>query len=124
MDSLEVVSINNELALDVKKNAIKAKILARINELGINTTGYRMNNEFLLLVCNLVEHLVNKKKYNIDKKELVIDVLNAIFSLNATEKVTAENNIQFLFNNKAIKRVSRFYLFCVGAREYFLGKKK
>lgn len=124
MDNLQVVSINNDLALDVKRSAIKAKILERINELGISTASYRMNNEFLLLVCNLVEHLVNKKKYKIDKKALVIDVLNAIFSLNPAEKVTTENNIEFLWNNKNIKKVSKFYLFCCGVKEYLCGKKK
>lgn len=124
MDNLHVVSINNDLALDVKRNAIKAQILARINELGISTASYRMNNEFLLLVCNLVEHLVNKKKYKIDKKALVVDVLNSIFNLTAPEKVTIENNIEFLWNNKNIKRVSQFYLFCCGVREYFLGNPK
>lgn len=124
MDNLHVVSINNDLALDVKRNAIKVKILERINELGISTASYRMNNEFLLLVCNLVEHMVNKKKFKIDKKALVIDVLNAIFSLNPAEKTTAENNIEFLWNNKNIKKVSQFYLFCCGVKEYFMGQKK
>lgn len=124
MDSLHVVSINNDLALDVKRNAIKTKILARINELGISTASYRMSSEFLVWVCNLVEHVVHQKKFKIDKKALVIDILNAIFSLNPAEKTTAENNIEFLWNNKNIKKVSKFYLFCCGAKEYFLGQKK
>lgn len=124
MDNLAVVSINNELALDVKRNAIKAKIVERIGELKINVESYKGNSEFLLLVCNLTEHLVNKKKYRIDKKELVIDILTSFFPLNSAERVTVGNNIEFLWNNKNIKKVSAFYLFCVGVKEYFVGKKK
>jgi len=122
--SLELVSINNDLALDVKRNEIKSKIIARINELGITITTYRLNNEFLLLICNLVEHLVNKKKYKIDKKILVVEILNQLFTLNAVEKANVESNIEFLWNNKNIKKVSAFKLFCVGVKECFGYTKK
>lgn len=122
--SLELVSINNDLALDVKRNEIKSKIITRINELGITIATYRLNNEFLLLVCNLVEHLVNKKKYKIDKKILVVEIFTQLFNLNAIEKTTVESNIEFLWNNKNIKKVSAFKLFCVGVKEYFGCAKK
>ena len=82
------------------------------------------NNEFLLLICNLVEHLVNKKKYKIDKKVLVVEILNQLFTLNAVEKANVESNIEFLWNNKNIKKVSAFKLFCVGVKEYFGFTKK
>lgn len=123
MSGLALVSVNNDLALDVKRNEIKNKIIARINELGVTVATYRLNNEFLLLICNLVEHLVNKKKYKIDKKVLVVEILNQLFTLNAVEKVNVESNIEFLFNNKNIKKVSAFKLFCCGVKEYFFGKK-
>jgi hypothetical protein len=123
MSGLELVSVNNDLALDVKRNEIKNKIIARINELGVTVATYRLNNEFLLLVCNLVEHLVNKKKYKIDKKVLVVEILNQLFTLNTVEKTNVESNIEFLWNNKNIKKVSAWKLFCVGVREYFSPKK-
>lgn len=124
MSGLELVSVNNDLALDVKRNEIKNKIIARISELGITVATYRLNNEFLLLICNLVEHLVNKKKYKIDKKVLVVEILNQLFTLNAVEKANVESNIEFLWNNKNIKKVSAFKLFCVGVKEYFGFTKK
>jgi hypothetical protein len=123
MSGLELVSVNNDLALDVKRNEIKNKIIARISELGITVATYRLNNEFLLLICNLVEHLVNKKKYKIDKKVLVVEILNQLFTLNAVEKANVESNIEFLWNNKNIKKVSAWKLFCVGIKEYFSSKK-
>jgi hypothetical protein len=124
MSGLELVSVNNDLAFDVKRTEIKNKIIARVNELGITIATYRLNNEFLLLVCNLVEHLVNKKKYKIDKKVLVVEILNQLFTLNAVEKANVESNIEFLWNNKNIKSVSRWKLFCVGVKECFGYTKK
>lgn len=123
MDNLEIVPINHEMAVDVRRTAIKHRIIERIGELKINIETYKGNSTMLLLICNLAEHLV-KKKYKIDKKELVVDIMHELFKLNATEKETLKNNIEFLFNNGNIKKVSSFYLFCVGVKEYFIGKKK
>lgn len=123
MDNLAVVSLNHELAYDSKRNAIKAKILERIVELKLNVESYRGNSEFILLITNLAEFLC-KKKYKIDKKELVVEILNELFNLNSVERITVQKNIQFLWNNGSIKKVSAFYLFCCSIKEYFVGKKK
>jgi len=123
MDSLAVVPINHEMAVDVRRTAIKNKIIERIQELKINIESYKGNSTMLLLICNLAEHLV-KKKYKIDKKELVVDIMHELFQLNSVERITVQNNIEFLFNNGNIKKASAFYLFCVGVKEYFVGKKK
>lgn len=123
MDNLAVVSLNHELAYDSKRNAIKSKILERIGELKLVVESYRGNSEFILLISNLAEFLC-KKKYGIDKKELVIEILNELFNLNTAERNTIQKNIQFLWNNGSIKNVSAFRLFCCSVKEYFIGKKK
>jgi predicted nucleotide-binding protein (sugar kinase/HSP70/actin superfamily) len=123
MSSLVIVPLQNNLALEVKKVEIKNKIIERINDLKINTATYRLNNELLLLVCNLVEHLV-KKKYKINKKDFVVEIMNQLFvNLTPAEIQTINSNIEFLWSNKNITKLSRFYLFCCGAYEYFLKKK-
>ena len=123
MSDLSIVPIQNNLAFDVKKNEIKSKIIERIKELNINTATYRLNNEFLLLVCNLVEHLV-KKKYKINKKEFVVEIMNQLFvGLTPAELQTINSNIEFLWCNKNIKKLSSFYLFCCGVYEYFIKKR-
>lgn len=124
-NNLDLVSINNSLALDVKKQEIKTKIINRINELGLTISNYRGNTELILLCANLVEHLVDKKKFKkLDKKEMVIDVLNTLFNLTPQEKMALDANIEFLHSNKNIKKVSGFKLFCVGVKEYFGFTKK
>ena len=66
MADLQVIPLRNNLFKDWQIVEIKSKIINRINELHINNSKYRTDQEFLILICNLIEHLVNKK-YNIDE---------------------------------------------------------
>jgi len=120
--SLDLVSITPNLANEVKVQQIKEKIILRVAELKVNDVKFKNNQDVLLLVCNLVEHLVKDKK--IKKKDLVLDIIQAIFAPTPAERTVIENNIEFLHSNKAIKKLSRFYLFCVGMYEYFCKSKK
>ena len=122
MSGLEIVSITPSLALDVKVNQIKEKIVKRIDELKLTDAKYKTSNDVLLLVCNLTEHLVREKKIN--KKQLVIELMAGIYSLSSAERGQLDNAIEFLHANGNIKKLSRFYLFCVGVYEYFTKSKK
>ena len=64
----------------------------------------QIDNEMILFVCNCVEELVFKK-YQIDKKSLVIDICRCLFALADPEMKLLEITIQFLFDNKMIKKI-------------------
>ena len=121
MSELQIIPLKNNLLLDFRQTEIRTKIITRLSELGLTNQQYKMDNELLTLVCNLVEHLVMKKD-NISKKDLVISILVGIFELTEEEKATLSNNIEFLWSNSLIKKVSFYKLFKVSVREYF--KKK
>lgn len=123
-DTLNLVSVNNQLAVDVKRTEIKSLVIERITKLGLNTQAYRGSVEHLLLLCNLVEHLTNTKKHKVNKKELVLDILHQLFILNPVERLSIEANIDFLHANSNIKKLSHWKLFCAGVKEYFGLKKK
>ena len=53
---LEIVSLKNNILNDVRKFEVKNKIINRLVELNLNDIKYKFDNEFLLLVCNLIEH--------------------------------------------------------------------
>jgi len=120
--NLSLVPVNNQLAIDVKKSEVKTLIMARLNELNLNLPNYRGNSEFLLLILNLIEHLVVKKD-KVSKKEIAIEIINDIFNLSEVERNNIESNIEFLWQNKNIKKVSYWKLFKCGIREYFFKKK-
>lgn len=117
MSSLELVAITPNLSNEVKVQQIKEKVITRLGELKIIDAKFKNNQDVLLLICNLIEHTVKDKK--IKKKELVLEIIQSVYNPTAAEKIIIENNIEFLHSNKAIKKLSKFYLFCVSAYEYF-----
>ena len=121
MSDLQIVSLKNNLLYDVTVSQIKNKIITRLNELNLTQTKYKTDNEFLVLICNLIEFLV-KKKDKIVKKQLAIDIFTDLFNLNDDEKVTLSNNIDFVHSNGTIKKISQWKLFKCGIYELFAKK--
>jgi hypothetical protein len=118
---LSLVTVKNQLGVDIKRNEATRKIIERVTELGLNTAQYKNNQELLLLICNLAEYLVQNKK--LSKKEIVMDVLGVVFSLQPAERQAYEANIEFLHQSNMITKVSRWKLFCTGVKELFFKKK-
>ena len=121
MSDLQIVSLKNNLLYDVTVSQIKNKIITRLNELHLTQPKYKTDNEFLVLVCNLIEFLVTKKN-KIVKKQLCIDIFTDLFNLNDDEKVTLSNNIDFVHANGTIKKISQWKLFRCGLYELFTKK--
>jgi hypothetical protein len=100
---MDLVKYKRSLAkLNLEQNLIdllneKVKSLNNANEL-------KLNPELVLLVCNLVEEGV-ERKYNIDKKELVMNVLDNIYKYSDVEKKHLDDMIEFLHATKKIKKV-------------------
>ena len=96
----------NGLDRAIKKAEIVTKIIKRVQEFP-DFRNYKDDMEILLFICTLVEHLiVNKKnKEKIDKKEVVLEVYEKCFG-NGINKDVISKNIQFLHDNKKIKKVS------------------
>jgi hypothetical protein len=114
--SLEIISPKNHILKNWKTEEIKNQIIERIKQFP-NYSQYKADVEFLLMVCNLVEYLVNKKD-KISKKELLLEIYNNVFPLNPDEVKNIEANVDFLWNNKKIKKVSFYKLFKTNIYEW------
>lgn len=103
MDDLNYIKPKNSLRQKEKKSKIKNLIKSRITSIE-NYQTLRYDQELVLMVCNCVENLV-KKKYGIDKKHFVIEILTDLFGLNLQEQETVGNHVQFLFDNLLIQLI-------------------
>ena len=61
MKDLSIIPVKNNLLVDSTYNTTKQAIIDRINQLGLQDPKYKNDNEFLALVCTLIENLINKK---------------------------------------------------------------
>ena len=105
---LKNLSINNSGKSTILKNEIIDFILKDIQKIP-NCQILKNDVEVLLHICNLIENLISKNKQKIDKKQLVIDIMSQVFYLNSdVEKDAVAKQIQFLFDNKLITKVTSF----------------
>ena len=123
MSELEIVNITKSLASTIKQVKVKEQIVNRIRELKLDNAEFKNKQEILLLICNLIEYLI-KKADKISKRDLAIQVITEVYTLNAVERATFESNIDFLASTSMIKKVSSWKLFCTGVVEWFSSKKK
>lgn len=120
MSGLDVIPVKNHLAKHLKLDDIKKKVKERIISFP-KFEQYKSDVEFLLLVANILEHLVAKKD-KIDKKALLLEIYNEVFSLTPDDVKAIDTNVEFLFNNKKIKKQSYYKLFMTCITEWV--KKK
>lgn len=61
-------------------------------------------NEFLLMVCKIVEEVV-KKSDSINKKQLVLDLFKSMFNMSQPELVVLDSAVEFLWSNGLICKI-------------------
>ena len=108
MNDINYIKPKNSLRLKEKKYKIKILIKERIKTIS-NYESLRNGNiidqELVLMICNCVENLV-KKKYGIDKKQFVVEIVTGLFNgLNQNDLDNVANMCQFLFDNLLIQAV-------------------
>lgn len=121
MADLSVISIKNGLFTDFRFNEVKLAIIKRLTELNMIDLKYKLDNEFLTLLTNMIEYLVDKKD-KINKKSLALEIMKTYFAATDEDLDIIGKNIEYLHNNRVIKKVSFWKLFKAGFCEWF--KKK
>jgi PBP1b-binding outer membrane lipoprotein LpoB len=121
MANLEIIPVRNHLLKNLKIDDVKRQVIDRVQKFP-NYQQYKADIEFLLLVANMLEHLIVKAD-KINKKEVLVEIYKQTFTGLKAEEITAiEQNIEFLWNNKKIKKVSYYKLFKTAITEWI--KKK
>jgi hypothetical protein len=101
MINLTFVKPKNKLKHKAFKSELMIEIIKKISEFENHCT-LRNDPELLKFVCVMVENGVKK---DIDKKELVLEIYQKVFSINDTEKKNISEQIDFLCDNNLISKV-------------------
>ncbi len=105
MDDLkQLVPLKNSLQQSSKFQQISDLILCRVKDIP-NLQEHRLNNELIVLICNLIENLV-KKKYNLNKLELLLFTLKRAVELSPDEEELVKSAVEFLHVNKLINKIA------------------
>lgn len=106
MSSLCYVNPKNSLARSAKFSKTVDKIVCKATEVPDHIK-YKLDLEFLTMICVMVEHLIDNKKeiVKVDKKDVVFTVYGKLFgALTPNDLQVINSNIQYLFENGKIKQ--------------------
>lgn len=109
MNDLSYVKSKNSLRQREKKDKIKRSIRAKVGTTIANCQQLRasgtIDQELIALICCCVEELI-KKKYGIDKKQFVMEIVSDLFPhLTAEEEDNVQRSIQYIYDNGLISTV-------------------
>lgn len=101
---MEGLNFKNSISRKLKKEKLKKNIIEKLNEVP-DIQNLKMDVELVLFICRCIESEV-KKKDKIDKKELLIDIVQSIFnsSLNRDDILIIEKQLDFLHENNKITK--------------------
>jgi len=119
-----MIPLKNSILVDVNKTEIKTAIMKRVADLNLDLVKWKVNPEFLSLLCNMIEHLV-KKRDKINKLDFAVEIINELLSNSLTQDEIdlIKSTIEFIHQNNGIKKVSYWKLFKCGMREWLFQKK-
>lgn len=100
-DLQKIVPLKNTLLQSAIFKEISDKIIEYLNKIP-NLEENKLNNELILLMCNMIESLC-KKKHNIDKAFLLIQTLKRVCSIDEKDEKIIRSAIQFFWSNGKIK---------------------
>ena len=102
-----VLKLQNSLE---KSNFIKQLILKAICEIKTNLVDfeqYKLNQHLINDVINFVKSEISKSKYSkedFDKSEIIKEIMVQVFGLNESELIILDASIQFILDNKLVKK--------------------
>lgn len=110
----------NSLAKDVKVKTLVEKIVQKVADIP-QYKEYKNNIELLKMVCCIIEHEIDnrKTKVKIDKKDVVYQVYTRCWTCTPVDLKDLEANIQYLWENGAIKRKGLFKVIIARVCDWF-----
>ena len=106
MDLNKMVPLKNTLKTTVKFQNISNQIVEKLKLIGDIDGNSKLSIELINFICNIIEYLC-KKKYHINKENLLIFSLKRVVELSTEEEDLIKNTIKYLHDNSLIIKVSK-----------------
>ena len=121
--SLDYLEFKHNLKELITNEDIKKLVVSKISQIP-NYSTLKLDVELTLFLCNLCENIVADRAIKgFDKKAFVLGLAKELFpEMSADELAQYEGQIQFLWNNNRIKRVSLYRIWSYYLCNFFSTK--
>lgn len=106
--NLSYVKTKNTLQVAAHKTDLLGAIVAKVEEID-NHTKLKFDTELCVFICRCIENALECKKKKIDKKTLAFEVYDKLFEMSSDDRAIISTLIDFLCNNKLIKKIPTLY---------------
>ena len=118
----KLIPLQNKLKMKKKFKDIVELIINDVKTNIVEFEDHKLDVEMILRICNIVEYLV-KKKYKVDKKQVVLHVFELLFPDITNDNLDfVSNTIDFLFQHDQIKQVKMISKFALGCGDLITRK--
>jgi hypothetical protein len=104
---LAPLAFKNSARIVNKRSELQQLIIDDIQQTHNYQEDFKYDVEIQERVCTHIENYLTKNLYkDIDKKEMAINILKELFNYQDDELAIVKKNIEYLYNNKIIKKNS------------------
>lgn len=97
---------------------LKARILSRLKEVGLDKPQYKLEVKAILFVAVMIESALSPNQ-KINKRQFLLDIWKELYGISADEEIQIKSAIELLHLSKKIKRKSWYKLYCCSLMEIF-----
>ena len=119
--SIQPLKLKNSTKHYFKKAKIKEAIISEVQMLPSFDKELKFDNEIIEAILQTIDDKFYKKTKE-ERKLYAIDILNDLFSLSPDEINIITKNITYMYENKIIKKPSRFFKATKHAFSFILKK--
>ena len=114
-----LIKPKNTLLLEIKKSKAVEILIKELNKIP-ELDKHRNDKELLKFAVNFIENKYTEKKSEIHKKKIICIAYQKLFNLNPREEEELSDTIEFLANNKQIKKLSIFKKYLIPFFKFIL----
>jgi hypothetical protein len=116
--NLSYIKTKNTLQKAEQKSELCLAIVEKVQAID-GYASLKFDNELLIFVCSCIENAV---KHKIDKKCLVLEIYHLLFETTTDDKSIIGNSIDFLCNNKLVKKIPSITKYALIVENYIMNK--
>jgi len=121
MSSIPSLKLKNSTKQYFKKAKMKEHIINEIQQLPDFNKDLKFDNEIIEAVLQIINNKFYKKS-NEEKQEYAINILKDLFHLSEDEIIIIQKIINYMYENKIIKKPSKIYKYSNAVLNFVLKK--
>ena len=118
---MEIVKFKNSLLKVCKIADISKTIVNQLKEKNLNLNDLRFDLELTTYICNVVENEISDAEKE-DKIKIIVDIIGQLYVLSNDDKNIITTQIEYLVNNKKIKKIKTSKWIWKSTQNWFIKK--